>query len=77
MRDREKLQLVCRYLYYCDSYLYNEYISIANAFRGSLRARPEDVLELYRAKIRYEAFREFSGNLERIIYFDRGVEKFE
>ncbi len=68
MTDNEKIILIMKYSANVD-YLYrNEYIDELNNYVKSFSSRPEDVLELYRKKIRYEAFKEFSGNLDKILY---------
>ena len=57
MRDKEKIIMIMRYVYVCDSFL-----------KKSNNTFPEELLSLYRAKIRYEAFKEFCHNIDRILY---------
>lgn len=68
MTDKEKIDLVLRYLCYVDSYIYHDMTAIQNSVIRSPNTRPEDILRVYKARIRYEAFREFSSDLEKILY---------
>ncbi len=68
MRDNEKIIMLMRYVYVCDSFLKDEYLNMLNNYTKSNKTYPEEVLELYRAKIRYEAFKEFCHNVDRILY---------
>lgn len=68
MTDKEKIELVLRYLCYVDSYIYRDMTTIQNSVIRSPNTRPEDILRVYKARIRYEAFKEFSSDLEKILY---------
>ncbi len=68
MTDNERIILIMRYLYNCESFYKNDYIEQLNNFSVFPASRPEEVLRLYRSRIRYEAFKEFSRNLEKILY---------
>lgn len=68
MNDKEKIILVLRYLYNCETYLHNDVIKYRNAVTRSSSADIYDFLKLFKAQIRYEAFQEFSRNLEKIIH---------
>lgn len=68
MTDNEKIILILRYLYFSETHLKNEYIHLLDSYIITPRTQPEDILKLYRSKVRYEAFHEFSANLERILY---------
>lgn len=68
MKDNEKIIMLMRYVYVCDSHLKNEYIEMLNNYTKNHKTYPEETLDLYRAKIRYEAFKEFCHNIDRILY---------
>jgi len=68
MTDKEQIDLVKRYLCYVDSYIYRDLTTIQNSVIKSPNTRPEDILRLFKAKARYEAFKEFSSDLEKILY---------
>jgi len=68
MTDKEKIELVSRYLCYVDSYIYKDMINVQNSVIRSPNTQPEDILKLYKARTRYEAFKEFSSDLEKILY---------
>lgn len=68
MTDNEKIILIMKYLFECDFHLKNEYIQELNTYLTINTHKPEDILKLYEKKIRYIAFKEFSGNLERLLY---------
>lgn len=68
MTDKEKITLILRYLCYVDSYVHSDMISIQNSVIKSPYNRPEDILRVYKARIRYEAFKEFSSDLEKLLY---------
>lgn len=68
MTDKEKIELVLRYLCYVDSNIYRDMTTIQNSVIRSHNTHPEDILRVYEARIRYEAFREFSSDLEKILY---------
>lgn len=68
MCDTERIIMIMRYVYVCDTFLKNEYLNKLNNYTKSNNTYIEEVLELYRAKIRYEAFREFCHNIDRILY---------
>lgn len=68
MTDSEMISLIKRYTCFCDSYLHNDYIKQLNSFRFHFTTNPIDILNLYRAKIRYEAFKEFSSDIYKILY---------
>ena len=71
MTDNEMIILIKRYALYCDSYLRFEYSNQLNNFKLNNLTNPFDVLNLYRAKIRYEAFKEFSTDIYKILYRKR------
>lgn len=68
MTDNEMIILIKRYTLDCDSYLRFEYSNQLNNFKLNNLTNPFDVLNLYRAKIRYEAFKEFSADIYKILY---------
>ncbi len=70
MTDKEKLTLIMRYCIDRDYYIHNEYIQQYNSFIIHHDTKPNNTLQLYKAKIRYEAFREFTSHIESIL-FDR------
>lgn len=68
MTDSEAILLIKRYTLDCDSYLkFNNKTQLQNFELHNL-TNPYDVLNLYRAKIRYEAFKELSSDIYKIIY---------
>ncbi len=76
MTDNEKIILLMKYTFCAEHYLRNDYIEALNNFVihiGHIRKfhpdeTAQDILELYKKQIRYEAFKEFSGNLDKILY---------
>ena len=68
MTDNERFILLNRYLYNADLSLHNEYISVLNSFIKHNSSDPYDILYIYKVKIRYEAFKEFSSDLLKILY---------
>ncbi len=68
MKDKEKLLLVKRYLLNADTYLNAELTMLEHYVLNKRNIAPEDVLSLYRARVRVEAFKEFATNLEKILY---------
>ena len=68
MTDNEKIILIMKYLFECDFHLKNEYMQELNTYLTINTHKPEDILKLYEKKVRYIAFKEFSGNLERLLY---------
>ena len=68
MRDTERIIMIMRYVYVCDSFLKDEYLNKLDNYTKSNNTYIEEILELYRAKIRYEAFKEFYHNIDRILY---------
>lgn len=68
MTDNEKIALMMRYTFNTDFALKCEYIQELNNYLGSSGTNPEDLLKVYKAKIRYEAFKEFTSDLDRILY---------
>lgn len=68
MDEKEMIVLIRRYTLDCDSYLRFEYLNQLNNFKLHNLTSPFDVLNLYRAKIRYEAFKEFSADIYKILY---------
>lgn len=74
MTSDEKLLLIKRYLLYVDTFVYHEYKSIRHTVHHKSEQTPEDVLKVYRARVRYESFKEFSSDLEKLLYDNyRGV----
>ena len=68
MTDNEKIILIMKYLFECEFHLKNEYLQELNTYLTVRTNKPEDILKLYEKKTRYLAFKEFSGNLERLLY---------
>lgn len=68
MKDKEQLRLVKQYLLNLDIHLNAELIMLEHYVLNKRNITPEDVLSLYRARVRAEAFKEFSTNLEKILY---------
>ena len=68
MRDTERIMMIMRYVYVCDSFLKDEYLNKLDNYTKSNNTYIEEILELYREKIRYEAFKEFCHNIDRIFY---------
>ncbi len=69
MTDREKLELVRRYVYEADDFMRAEYIKACNAFLINSKSDEGDVLKLFKAKVRAEAFADFCKDLYRILYY--------
>lgn len=68
MKDDEKIILLMKYTFNTDFALKNEYATQLAAFKSSPGTNPDDLLKLYRAKIRYEAFTEFTADVDRILH---------
>ena len=68
MTDEEKLLLIKKYVYQTDDFLHSEYINSCNKFLLNQKSDTADILDLYRSKIRYEAFTDFCKDLSRILY---------
>lgn len=68
MNDTEAIILIKRYTLDCDSYLKAEFSDLLNNFKIHSSINPFDILSIYRAKIRYEAFKEFSNDIYKILY---------
>ena len=68
MRKDEKLILVKRYLLNLDVHIRHELDMVEHSVQMKRNVMPDDVLRLYRARVRYEAFREFARDLEKILY---------
>lgn len=68
-RDSEKILLIHRYIYQCDDYMRSEYIQACNNLLLNTKADEADVLRVFKAKVRAEAFRDFSSDLYKILYY--------
>lgn len=68
MKDKEQLRLVKQYLLNLDIHINAELSILEHYVLNKRNITPEDVLSLYRARVRAEAFKEFATNLERILY---------
>lgn len=68
MTDNEKIALLMKYSFDTDFHLKCEYVDQLNSFMNSSGTNPEDLLKVYKAKVRYEAFKEFTSDLDRILY---------
>lgn len=68
MTDKDKINLIQRYTFNTDFHLKCEYVDELNSFVKSSGTNPEDLLKLYRAKIRYEAFQQFTSDIDKILY---------
>lgn len=68
MTDQEKIELIMKYSFNTDFVLKSVYIDELNNFIRSSGTDPDDLLKVYKAKIRYEAFKEFTSDLDRILY---------
>lgn len=68
MRKDEKLILVKRYLLNLDVHTRHELDLVERSVLMKRNVMPDDVLRLYRARVRYEAFTEFARDLEKILY---------
>ena len=68
MRSDEKLILVKRYLLNLDVHTRHELDLVERSVQMKRNVMPDDVLRLYRARVRYEAFNEFARDLEKLIY---------
>lgn len=69
MNEKEQLELIKRYIYQCDDYMRAQYIQACNNLLLNTKADEADVLRLFKAKVRAEAFREFSSDLYKILYY--------
>lgn len=69
MTDSEKLELIKRYVYQCDDFMRAQYIQACNAFLINSKSDEADVLKLFKAKVRAEAFADFCKDLYRILYY--------
>ena len=68
MTDNEKIVLLMKYTFNTDFSLKSEYMQELNNYICSSGTNPEDLLKVYKAKIRYEAFKEFTSDLDKILY---------
>lgn len=68
MNDKEKIALLMKFTFNADFALKRDYIDALNYFKRSSGTNPEDLLRLYRSKIRYEAFKEFSSDIDKILF---------
>ena len=68
MKDKEQLRLLKQYLLNLDIHLNAELTMLEHYLLNKRNITPEDVLSLYRARVRAEAFKEFATNLEKILY---------
>lgn len=68
MKDKEQLRLLKQYLLNLDIHLNAELTMLEHYVLNKRNITPEDVLSLYRARVRAEAFKEFATNLEKILY---------
>lgn len=69
MNEKEQLELIKRYIYFNDDYMRSEYIQACNNLLLNTKADEADVLRLFKAKVRAEAFRDFSADLYKILYY--------
>ena len=69
MNEKEQLELIKRYVYFNDDYMRHQYIQACNNFLLNTKADEADVLKVFKAKVRAEAFREFCADLYKILYF--------
>lgn len=69
MTDRERLELIKRYVYESDDFMRSEYIKACNSFLLNSKSDETDVLKLFKAKVRAEAFVDFCRDLYKILYF--------
>lgn len=69
MTDSEKMELIKKYVYQSDDYMRSEYVKACNSFLLNTKSDEADVLKLYKAKIRAEAFKDFCSDLYRILYY--------
>lgn len=69
MNEKEQLELIKRYIYFNDDYMRSEYIQACNNLLLNTKADEADVLRLFKAKVRAEAFRDFSSDLYKILYY--------
>ncbi len=69
MTDSEKLELIKRYVYQSDDYVRAQYIQACNSFLLNSKSDEGDVLKLFKAKVRAEAFADFCKDLYRILYY--------
>lgn len=68
MKDKEQLRLVKQYLLNLDIHINAELSILEHYVLNKRNITPEDVLSLYRARVRAESFKEFATNLEKILY---------
>lgn len=68
MTDQEKIVLIMKYSFNTDFLLKSVYIDELNHYICSSGTDPGDLLKVYKAKIRYEAFKEFTSDLDLILY---------
>lgn len=66
--DKEKLILLQKYLYTVEINIHNVYISQLNNMVKSPQADPYDILRLFKAKVRWEAYKEFVNDIETLFY---------
>lgn len=69
MTDSEKLELIKRYVYNADDFARAQYIQACNSFLLNSKSDEGDVLKLFKAKIRAEAFADFCKDLYKILYY--------
>lgn len=69
MTNAEKINLILRYVYFTDDYMHSQYINACNAFLINSKSDEADVLKLFKAKVRAEAFADFCKDLYRILYY--------
>lgn len=68
MTDNEKIVLLMKYTFNTDFVLKREYVDELNNYLSSSGTNPEDLLKVYKAKIRYESFKEFTSDVDIILY---------
>lgn len=69
MNEKEQLELIRSYIYQSDDYMRSEYIQACNNLLLNTKADEADVLRVFKAKIRAEAFRDFCSDIYRILYY--------
>ncbi len=68
MTDNEKIILLQKYIFEIEFALKNDYISQLNNFIIHRSSNPDDMLKLYRAQVRYDAYKEMCSNIDKILY---------
>lgn len=76
MTEKEQILLIKRYVYVSDDFMRQQYIQACNNLLLNSKSNETDVLKLFKAKVRAEAFREFCNDLYKILYY-RGDKKGE